>query len=329
MASSGLIDQDQLEAQLTRLIMDHNHSRTILFRYVRRAVALCPWNVDQDSSSFFRQFERVDKLTDMLQFIRHTALQNFENVEQTGNSLLSEVDALLARPMPPAAGSPLNGAMSPSNRGSNSHIGINGHSDPNGTNGGPNAGPNGGTIGVNGASAGIGAPFNNNRVLILAGEVKEAIRFWREQCLRIQSMDNLVCELDRIIDLRPVNLRISETPLEDKINAVKSSYQESRLVADRIEPLLDAWLHKLQEEHAHMGHGPGYGPHSGGIPHGGGTPGHLSHGLNMSLDYRPDYRPAEYRPDYRPDYRSDYRPYPHPVIGSPASYSSQPWGPGS
>ncbi|KAF9127289.1 hypothetical protein BGX30_014853 [Mortierella sp. GBA39] len=304
MSSSGLIDQDQLDARLTRLIMDHNHFRTLLFRYIRRAVVLCPWQVDQDSSSFFRQFERVDKLTDLLQYIRDYALQSFQNVERAGNALLSQVDALLARPMPPPApaGSPLNGAMSPNNRGSKGLVSINGHPDPNGANGGP--------ISVNGASAGIGAPFNNNRVLYLAGEVKEAIRFWREQCLRVQVMDNLVCELDRISDARQKTMKREIATIEEKIRAVKSSSEECRIVADKVEPWLDAWLSKLQvterprDEHSHhIGHGPGYGHHGGS----GGTPAHLHHGMTY-----------------------DHRSLSHPGLGSPAAgYSSQQWSQGS
>ncbi|KAG0277233.1 hypothetical protein BGZ95_006273 [Linnemannia exigua] len=308
MSSSGLIDQDQLDGRLTRLIVDHNHFRTLLFRYIRRAVTLCPWQVDQDSSSFYRQFERVDKLTDLLQYIRDYALQSFQNVERQGSALLSQVDALLARPMPPppppaAAGSPLNGALSPNNRGPKGLVGINGHpADPNG--------PNGGPIGVNGTSAGIGAPFNNNRVLYLAGEVKEAIRFWREQCLRVQSIDNLVCELDRISDLRQMTVKRETATIEDKIKSVKMSSDESRMVADKVEPWLDAWLAKLQvadrprEDHGHpIGHGPGYGHHGGS----GGTPAHLHHGMSF-----------------------DHRSLSHPSLGSPAaSYSSQQWSQGS
>ncbi|KAF9924014.1 hypothetical protein FBU30_005944 [Linnemannia zychae] len=301
MSTSGLIDQDQLDARLTRLIMDHNHFRTLLFRYIRRAVTLCPWQFDQDSSSFYRQFERVDKLTDLLQYIRDYALQSFQTVERQGNALLSQVDALLARPMPPpptaAAGSPLNGAISPNNRGPKGIPGINGHLDPTGSNGGP--------VGVNGASAGIGA-LNNNRVLYLAGEVKEAIRFWREQCLRVQSIDNLVCELDRISDLRQMTIKRESATIEEKIKSLRMSSEESRMVADKVEPWLDAWLAKLQvterprDDHGHHhGHGPGY--------HGGATPAHLHHGMSF-----------------------DHRVHPHPTLGSPAAgYSSQQWSQGS
>ncbi|KAI1312262.1 hypothetical protein EDD11_003019 [Mortierella claussenii] len=270
-ASSGAgIDQEQLDQRLTKLIMDHNGYRTVLFRYIRRSLALCNWHIDQDYPSFFRQFDRTDKLATLVLYIRDHALQSFQVVDRIGTGLLNQVDMLLARA----------------------------------------------AMGVNGAGRGS-MPFNNNRLLFLAGEVKEAIRFWREQCLCAQSMEPKVFELDRISEMRYLALTGEGSTIEEKTRALRISCEQARLITDDVEPFMDQWLGKLsvverpKDEPAH-GNLQGYGSsHTGSGLVGasaGSSPanGHMHPGMSL-----------------------DYRSLSSQSLGSPRPYSSQSWGQGA
>ncbi|KAF8936208.1 hypothetical protein EDD21DRAFT_356034 [Dissophora ornata] len=330
--SVAAIDQEQLDQKLTKLIVDHNTFRTLLFRYIRRSLALCAWYVDQDYPSFFRQFDRTDKLTSLVLYVRDHALQSYQHVDRTGMALLNQVDILLARgTAPPNAASPL-GAISPSRAG---HVGSKnvaalnghhekaaGHRDFQQDSTKPTA--------VNGTPSRSGIPFNNNRLLYLAGEVKEAIRFWREQCHYAQSLEPKAFEMDRIGELRYLALTGDGSTIEEKARGVRISCEQARLVTDEVEPFLDCWIAKLsdierpKEEQAHgqlAGHGPHHGgaaaitsPGGGGAGGGGGGvgaatagAGHIHHGMSL-----------------------DHRSLSSQSLGSPAaSYSSQPWGPGA
>ncbi|KAF9897855.1 hypothetical protein BX616_004873 [Lobosporangium transversale] len=321
--SGATIDQEQLDQRLTKLIMDHNSYRTALFRYIRRCLALCKWYVDQDYPSFFWQFDRTDRLASLVLHIRDHALQSFQIVDRIGTSLLNQVDILLARgTMPLASGSPLAGGMSPCRTGPNglrNHSNLNGHHDQG--------------HGV-GTRASGGSMFNNNRLLFLAGEMKEAIRFWREQCLCAQSMEPKVFELDRIAEIRYLALTGDGSTIDEKARALRISCEQARLVTDDVEPFMDQWLGKLsvvdrpKEESAAIppavhGHMPGgYAPpppppppptHAGPGVIGaavGAVPaaigGHIHHGLSL-----------------------DHRSMSNHNMESPATYSSQPWGQGA
>jgi len=205
MAPAGVIDQEQLDAKLTRLIGDHNHYRTLLFRYIRRSLALCIWYMDQDCPSFFRQFERTEKLAGLVYYIRDHALQSFQVVDRSGSALLSQVDILLARASNPLLGSPAQ-AMSPTST-------------------------KDGSV--------------NSRLLFLAGEIKEAIRFWREQCFCAQYLEPKVFEMDRIAELRNLALTSEGSTLEEKARGLRISAEQSKLVTEGIEPFLDQWLGRL------------------------------------------------------------------------------------
>ncbi|KAF8976184.1 hypothetical protein BGZ46_008479 [Entomortierella lignicola] len=278
------IDQEQLDQRLTKLIMDHNNYRTLLFRYIRRSLALCNWYIDQDCPSFFRQFDRTDKLASLVLYIRDHSLQSFQVLDRNGSALLNQVDILLARPNIPAASS-----SSPLAEGTSTNRTTHPPSAPP-----PRSISNLNTSGLDQASHrhhihDINAPhtrttpaFSNNRLLFLAGEVKEAIRFWREQCLCAQSMEPKVFEMDRISEMRYLALTGDGSTIEEKARALRISCEQARLVTDEVEPFMDQWLGKLsvldrpKEEPAH-----GYGPNhpltaaTGGIP-----PGHIHHGIS-------------------------------------------------
>ncbi|KAF9585583.1 hypothetical protein BGW38_001669 [Lunasporangiospora selenospora] len=267
----AVIDQDQLDARLTRLIADHNHYRTLLFRYIRRSLSLCAWYIDQDCASFYRQFERTERLSDLAQHIRDHALHSFQIVEHTGTQLLSQVDTILARaPIPPAVPS---------------------------ISGGPN-----------------GGGFNNSRLLFLAGEVTEAIRFWREQCLIAQKLEPKVIEIERIAELRYLAHTGDGSSIDEKARAIRISNEQTKLVTESIEPFLDQWLAKLaslerpREEQQAQGFAPGHAVRADhGMMDGTGT-GHALQGL----------------PQHDPRSVSS-----HSIDSPAAGYLSQPWGQGA
>ncbi|KAF9112156.1 hypothetical protein BGX27_003892 [Mortierella sp. AM989] len=251
------IDQEQLDQRLTKLIMDHNNYRTLLFRYIRRSLALCNWYIDQDCPSFFRQFDRTDKLASLVLYIRDHALQSFQAVDRTGTVLLNQVDILLARAtIPVTAASPLTDTMSPSRPAhptSRNIPALNGIHDQSAHrlhihDNTPHSNP---------PVARANQTFNNNRLLFLAGEVKEAIRFWREQCLCAQSMEPKIFEMDRISEMRYLALTGDGSTIEEKARALRISCEQARLVTDEVEPFMDQWLGKLsvldrpKEEPAH------------------------------------------------------------------------------
>ncbi|KAF9361996.1 hypothetical protein BGX26_008168 [Mortierella sp. AD094] len=301
------IDQEQLDQRLTKLIIDHNNYRTLLFRYIRRSLALCNWYIDQDCPSFFRQFDRTDKLASLVLYIRDHALQSFQALDRNGSALLNQVDILLARPTLPVTNtSPLAEGMSPSRT---SHPGSRNISALNTLHDQSNH-----RLHIHDNSNGTiprsGSTFNNNRLLFLAGEVKEAIRFWREQCLCAQSMEPKIFEMDRISEMRYLALTGDGSTIEEKARALRISCEQARLVTDEVEPFMDQWLGKLsvldrpKEEPPHgplQGYGQnhplaGSGGPLGGVP----AAGHLHHSIS-SINHN---------------------------LNSP-SYSSHPWGQGA
>ncbi|KAF9278226.1 hypothetical protein BGZ68_008703 [Mortierella alpina] len=305
----AVIDQDQLDARLNRLLADHAHYRSVLLRYIRRALQHCTWYTEQDQNftSFSLKFERLEKLVNQVVYIRQYALQCFQTVERTGTVLLSQVDVLLARTMP-TAGSPLGGGMSPSNSAfvaAKGPLGMNGHHEQ------PHNHliQDGATaMAMHGAVAGgVGVPFNNNRVLYTAGELKEAIRFWREQCNYAEALEPKVFEIDRISDIRVLALVGEGNTLEEKARALRISYEQSMLVTDEVTPFLDRWNFMLSAvvERPREDQGPGAAAASIGA--GSGTPGYTPQGLSL-----------------------DHRSMSSQSLGSPAtSQSSQPWGQGA
>lgn len=269
MPSTGIIDQD-----LARLINEHNHFRNLLLRYIRRSVVLCSWTYEQEVPSFLRQFEKVDKLVGLILYTREYALQSFQSVDRSGTSLLGQVDLLLAR----------GSLASP---GSDTHAsprGMNGTLDPNLMDPSGLAHPP-----MNGA-------LNNNRLLVLAGEVKEAIRFWREQCMFSQPLEQKMAELDRVSELRNLALQDERSTIEEKSRAIRISSEQSKLLTDDVEPMLQYWSLKVQEaDRPRDEHFARSTPTDAGPPH-------------LSLEHRT---------------MSNHS------MGSPANYSSQSWGPGS
>ncbi|KAF9921134.1 hypothetical protein BGZ65_010616 [Modicella reniformis] len=117
--------------------------------------------------------------------------------------------------------------------------------------------------GVNGTVVRGSNPFNN-RLLCLAGEIKEAVRFWREQCLCANWMEPKVYEMGRIGELRDLALTGDGSTIEEKARGLRIWCEQARLVTDQMEPFLDQWLIKLssmdraKEDQGH-GHVPGYG----------------------------------------------------------------------
>ncbi|KAF9165557.1 hypothetical protein BGX21_011656 [Mortierella sp. AD011] len=281
---ASAIDQEQLDQRLTKLIMDHNNYRTLLFRYIRRSLALCNWYIDQDCPSFFRQFDRTDKLASLVLYIRDHALQSFQALDRNGSALLNQVDILLARSSIPVTNtSPLAEGMSPTRThpGSRNISALNTlhdqsnhrlhiHDNPNGSI--PRSGP----------------AFNNNRLLFLAGEVKEAIRFWREQCLCAQSMEPKIFEMDRISEMRYLALTGDGSTIEEKARAIRISCEQARLVTDEVEPFMDQWLGKLSVLDRPKEELQGYGqnhPLVGSVALGGVPPaGHLHHTASHNLN---------------------------------------------
>ncbi|KAG0208055.1 hypothetical protein BGX28_000875 [Mortierella sp. GBA30] len=235
--SGAVIDQEQLDARLNRLLADHAHYRAMLLRYIRRSLQHCLWYIDQEQPSFYLRFERIEKLVNQVIYIRQYALQCFQSVERTGAALLGQVDILLASTMP-TAGSPLGGSMSPNNASfvAKGLPGMNGHHESH------KHYPQDGSVSM--AMLGtvsVGTPFNNNRLLYTAGEVKEAIRFWREQCTYAQLLEPKVFEADRISDIRHLALTGEGTTIEEKARALRISCEQTRLVSDEMEPFLDRW----------------------------------------------------------------------------------------
>ncbi|KAK3812151.1 MAG: hypothetical protein J3Q66DRAFT_349485 [Benniella sp.] len=263
-ASSTAIDQEQLDQRLTKLIVDHSNYRTHIIRYIRRALALCTWHIDLDYPSYFHQLEKTDKLVNLVLFIREHAMQSFQTVDRTGTLLLSQVDILLARAgsIPPTAGSPLAGGMSPGKAvqlGSKST--ANSQHDQDIHRGHLQGGSEHPAANSNIRAANV---FSNNRMLCLAGEVKEAIRFWREQCLCASWMEPKVYEMGRIGELRDLALTgDGSTTIEEKARGLRIWCEQARLVTGQMEPFLDQWLAKLssvdrsKDEQAH-GYGAGH-----------------------------------------------------------------------
>ncbi|KAG0327768.1 hypothetical protein BGZ99_006875, partial [Dissophora globulifera] len=215
------MDQEQLDQRLSKFIVDHNAFRTLLFRYIRRALAFCTLYIDQEYPSFFRQFDSTDRLANLVGYIREYALSSYQNLDRPGTALLNQVDILLARGTGPvAAGSPIGGAMSPNRTvhvGSKSAMGMNGHSYDKMSGSREHLQDTNKYVGPNGAGSRIG--FSNNRLLYLAGEVKEAIRFWREQCHYAQSLEPKTFELDRIAEMRNLALTGDGSTIEEKTRA--------------------------------------------------------------------------------------------------------------
>ncbi|KAF9383057.1 hypothetical protein CPC16_009074, partial [Podila verticillata] len=271
MPSTGIIDQD-----LARLINEHNHFRNLLLRYIRRSVVLCSWTYEQEVPSFLRQFEKVDKLVGLILYTREYALQSFQSVDRSGTSLLGQVDLLLARGSLASPGSDTH----PSPRGA-----MNGTHDPNLMDPSGLAHPP-----MNGA-------LNNNRLLVLAGEVKEAIRFWREQCMFSQPLEQKMAELDRVSELRNLALQDERSTIEEKSRAIRISSEQSKLLTDDVEPMLQYWSLKVQEADR-----PRDEHFARSTPTDGSGPPHLS---------------------------LEHRTMSNHSMGSPANYSSQSWGPGS
>lgn len=151
-------------------------------------------------------------------------MQSFQAIDRLGSALLNQVDVTLARAnsMPPTAGSPLAGSMSPS-RASQSQPGTD--------------------------HPGITSPraisFSTNRLLYLAGELKEALRFWREQCLCAGWLEPKVYEMGRIGELRDLALTGEGSTIEEKARGIRIWCEQARLVTDQMEPFLDQWQAKL------------------------------------------------------------------------------------
>ncbi|KAG0263470.1 hypothetical protein BG011_008763 [Mortierella polycephala] len=303
-ASSGaVIDQDQLDAKLTRLIMDHNNYRTTHTRYIRHLLSICGWHVDQDFPSFIRKFDQVDRLTSVVIGIRDHALQSYQAVERTGSGLLSQVDSLLAN-TPIAGPNVLPGGVSPSSAhhtGPKGIMAMNGHHEHISSSSSSPASQRDyirESSGPAGAATSVGMPFNNNRLLYMAGEVKEAIRFWRDQCSLAQSIEPKVFEIDRITEMRHLALTGDGSTVEEKARAVRISFEQSRQATNDIECRLLQWLETLsvmersRDDQTHVG----AGPTAAAI-------GHIPHGLSL-----------------------DHRSMSSHSLGSPAaSYLSQPW----
>lgn len=112
-----------------------------------------------------------------------------------------------------------------------------------------------------------------------------------------QPLEQKMAELDRVTELRNLALKDDRSTIEEKSRAIRISSEQSKLLTDDVEPMLQYWSSKVQEadrprdEHfARSTHSDGSGP-----PH-------------LSLEHRT---------------MSNHS------IGSPANYSSQSWAPGS
>ncbi|KAG0340749.1 hypothetical protein BG004_006287 [Podila humilis] len=259
-------------------------------------VVLCSWTYEQEVPSFLRQFEKVEKLSGLVLYTREYALQSFQSVDQTGTALLSKVDHLLAR-----ASMPMNSLSSPgSDPLTAARTSISGSDHSHLHDGVPHT--------MNGNVNGNGA-LSNNRLLFLAGEVKEAIRFWREQCMFSQPMELKMAELDRVVDIRNLALGDVQSTVEEKARALRISSEQSKLLTDAVEPVLQLWAHKVVENERSRGDE------------------HSVYGERSNHDGPPGPGPG---PAPGPPHLSlDHRSMSSHSLGSPAAYSSQSWGPGS